>query len=148
MNGPSWKDVGAALLAALVAGGCNSPLPPPCGACPAQLLPCASSVESYCASAAQPICSWTVFSDPTSTRFDCRHTGLNTSCGPYDNAWQFGVDTGVQSYYDRATGQLVAVVADSANTQSSTCLAGPASGFSPPACPATDFTTVCPDAGP
>ncbi len=134
MSGPSWKTVQAALLAALVAGGCSSQ------------LPCASSVESYCASPAQPICSWSVFSDPTSTRFDCRHTGLNTSCGPYDNAWQFGVDYGVQSYYDRTTGQLVAVVADSANTQ--TCLAGPASGFSPPACPATDFTTLCPDAGP
>ena len=70
-------------------------------------------------------------------------------CGQYDVLAEHGVDTGSRSYYDHATGNLVAVIDWSANGGGSTeCVAGPASGFvEPTSCgPYTDCTPTV-DAG-
>jgi hypothetical protein len=130
----SWATALAALAGAVIATGCNS-----------SQIPCSSSVPSYCASAAQPICSWSVYSDAAS--FSCQYTLLSTACGPYDIAYQRGVDTGVESYYDRSTGQLVAALFLNAEFDKTSCLAGPGA-FPQPSCPLSEFISSCPDAGP
>ena len=115
-------------------------------ACNGSQLPCSSSVASYCASAPQPICNWSVYTEPTS--FNCQFTVLSTSCGSYDIAYQRGVDTAVESYYERTNGTLVAAVSVSANVGSGRfCIAGPSSGFSEPTCPLSGFAASCPDGG-
>jgi hypothetical protein len=129
----SWSALWRARFAALAAA---------C-ACSGGGLPCASSVAAYCASAQQPVCNWSDYAKPA----NCPYTSLNTSCSPYDVAIQHGVDTGVTSYYQRTTGELVAAV--SYTTFGRSCIAGPqGSGFSEPDCPSSGFSPNCPDAGP
>ncbi len=133
----------AATSAALVAGialalGCEGQ---PVRAL-APVLWCGESIASYCTGAHAKACNWSLYADPT--QFSCASTSL-AACGSYDVAASSGLDVGEASYYDAATGRLVAVIGYSANGGGGhSCVAGPAGGFAAPECPSSDFTGSCP----
>ena len=100
------------------------------------VLPCSMSIASYCA---QNACS----SYPPPLSGPCGLRYVNANCGAYIAVDDHSVDTGAVSYYDRATGMLVAVVSF-VNTRRM-CEAGPSSGFAEPTCSGVGMN-VC-DAG-
>ena len=96
-------------------------------------LPCNTSITSYCS---QSNCTY-----PPQPTYGCVHGHINTSCGPYIEFVDMGLDTGGMYYYDRNTHALVAVIAYMAPDRT-TCVAGPAGGFEVPQCTGT-LTDVC-----
>ena len=112
-------------------------------------LPCASSAAAYCASTPEAVCNWSLYTAPG---FMCPDTRLNDSCDPpYYEAALLGYKTNVVllSYYDRTTGQLVAVVSQliiGPSGGSMSCVAGPGS-FSRPNCPGNSTVATCFDGG-
>jgi len=114
-------------------------------------LPCASSVAAYCASTPDAVCNWSLYTEPG---FVCPDTRLNDSCDPpYNAAFQPAYRTNLvlMSYYDRTTGELVAVFSQitlgpSGGASSLSCVAGPGS-FSSPTCPGNSTVATCFDGG-
>jgi hypothetical protein len=73
--------------------------------------------------------------------------GAEYPCGPYNVRLFIDVDVRSYSFYERASGSLVAVIAE--NLAGATCIAGPPA-FIQPSCPDTrneNLWSPCPDAG-
>ena len=97
------------------------------------------SIATYCAQNQCP-------TYPPPLTGPCGLREIDMNCGGYIAVNDHGVDFGTVSYYDRKTGQLVAVVSFNANGGGSMfCDAGPTDGFVPPQCSGTSMN-VC-DAG-
>jgi hypothetical protein len=120
-------------------------------ACGHDGLPCASSIGAYCASTPEAVCNWSLYNTPG---FSCRNTRLNESCGPtYLEAYMpsYATNLILFSYYDRPTGQLVAVLSQLVSgpvggADSLSCVAGP-DWFSRPSCPGDETVALCYDGG-
>jgi hypothetical protein len=114
-------------------------------------LPCTSSAAAYCASTPEAVCNWSLYTAPS---FMCRETWLKDSCDPpYNEASQPDFDSNLIhfSYYDRTTGQLVAVLSQlidgpAVGASSLSCVAGPDS-LSRPSCPGNSTVAPCYDGG-
>ena len=102
-------------------------------------LACAATLDAFCASSS---CIRHFADLPT-----CGvHLAATSHCGGYSVFSKLGVDTGEHSYYDGASGELVAIV--STGLILTRCLAGPGT-FVVPACTEPSILLPpCPDAGP
>jgi hypothetical protein len=104
---------------------------------------CRASIQDFCGSLTTDYCtpSWSgvAASSPGCSKGVLLGTVVYV-CGSYNVRQSVNVDVGKQSFYDSATGVLVAVW--NIGMGGSYCLGGPPS-FSPPSCP----DLVCPDLG-
>ena len=110
-------------------------------------LPCAMSASDYCM---KPVlmgyvpCSWSTLFNGRGCLEGAR---VDLTCGPYEAAIWNGIDIDTTAYYDRASGNIVAVTQYNANFGGhSSCLGGPMSGFVEPVC-SGDQMNLCPDGG-
>src|SRR5262252_8175771 len=130
----------------LAAAGCSDDAPPPAN--PSKLH-CPTPVEAYCAERCHAPCSWAEWDQsppfpPPDPSIQCVRYFLYESDGPYATARYVGIDTGEALYYDRISGNLVAVAYFGPDAGDG-CRAGPADGFSPPTEPLSPSPdrTVC-----
>jgi hypothetical protein len=107
-------------------------------------LPCGESVAEGCASIAASADDARYACDMTwqaaqADRGQCDYGSFLAiyleDCGGYNVDWRAGVDTGLEYFYDPASGALVAVIDPVARLGAGACAAGPSTGFSPPQCP-------------
>jgi hypothetical protein len=98
-------------------------------------LACPISVDQYCAAYAGCALTWADAHDPAPFCATNQILPSLEACGAYDRARQFFGDGSSTSYYDHASGALVAIVDFSANSGQTICEAGPAGGFAVPDCP-------------
>ena len=101
---------------------------------------CSMSVEEFCVPGTSCILTWdAVLADPTLCALDHPDPVVGTSigiedCGNYHVlaiGGEFGAD---DSYYDRATGMLVAKIVGGHSDPTFSCGGGPVGGFTPPDC--------------
>jgi len=98
-------------------------------------LVCAGSIDDFCSAAGDCALTWDEARDATS--FCSEGTiwpSLRTACGRYNVIAVAFIDTSRTYYYDAASGMLTAIVTADASLGTTTCNAGPASGFTPPVC--------------
>src|SRR5580698_4269933 len=133
---------GFGLILILVVQGCGSS-----ATVLSDVVSCSQSVAAYCAGRTTADCAptWSAALGDTTT---CSFPGYAhyAACGSFDTHLIVDVDSGTTSYYDAATGNLVAI-RYAGNLQS--CAAGPASITVPKVCPSGDATVsgpTCPDA--
>ena len=74
---------------------------------------------------------------------------LRADCGGYHVLAVHAVDASRSYYYDAASGTLVAIVSANGSTGTTTCIAGPAGGFTLPTCTGSVSEPLpqCPDGG-
>jgi hypothetical protein len=120
------RSFGAAALGLLLSqAGCDKD----------RTLMCAGSIDDYCSAPGGCVLTWDEAQDATS--FCSESTiwpSLRTACGPYHVIAVAFIDTSRTYYYDAASGMLTAIVTADGSLGTTTCNAGPASGFSPPVC--------------
>jgi hypothetical protein len=106
---------------------------------------CSMSVEDFCVSGQSCILTWdAVLADSSLCAFDNPDPVVGTTisvedCGNYHVlaiGGEFGAD---DSYYDRATGMLVAKIVGGHSDPTFSCGGGPLDGFRPPNCPTAMF---------
>ena len=102
-------------------------------------LACAATVDAYCSQFPSCLRNW-------SQTPKCGAHLFTQTCGTFDVFGEFGVDTGNSSYYDHASGSLVAIV--STTIIGTRCTAGPASFALPDGCTEPALLPACGDAAP
>lgn len=110
---------------------------------------CGVSIDEACAAPGSCVLTWDEARLDSAFCADAtREPPLRIECGAYHVASLPFVDHSRTYYYDAVSGMLLAIVNASAVTKTTTCEAGPATGFVPPVCTgAGSQTLACPVAG-
>ena len=117
-----WLSVWLAALA--LHAGCDK----------SRTLPCGQSIAERCALVDQCVPSWEEASVRTAVCAIPAYALLRADCGGYHVLAVHAIDASVSYYYDAASGTLVAIVDANGSTGTTTCIAGPAGGFTLPTC--------------
>ena len=118
-----WMTACSALLC--VQAGCSK----------TEALTCAASLADACGGGRN--CLWTWDEARTNTAICARSVPTpprRAVCGGYQVTTIALVDANRSDYYDAASGSLVAIVIANGFTGTTTCVAGPAGGFTLPTC--------------
>jgi hypothetical protein len=98
-------------------------------------LMCAASIDDACAAAGTCVLTWAEAEGSTSFCTEVRQwSPLRIDCGSYHVVTVPLTDASRTYYYDASSGMLTAIVMADAVQSTTTCAAGPSSGFTPPIC--------------
>ena len=131
----------AGLVVIAAAGGCGAR---------SRTIPCGQPVDPACLLVSDCLISW---DDPRrDTTFCARSPAAPpkyAACGGYDVVTTAQVDGVTTYYFDASTGMLAAIVNASSASNATTCVAGPAAGFTLPICTGTvsEPLAACLDGG-
>jgi len=118
-----WMTAWSALLC--LQAGCSK----------TETLTCAASIADACGGGTNCVSTWDEARIDTAICARSVPTPpLRAACGGYHVITIALVDANRSDYYDAATGRLVAVVIANGSNGTTTCVAGPAGGFTLPTC--------------
>lgn len=112
------------LAAATLHAGCDK----------SRTLACGQSIAERCALVDACVPTWAEASVGTAVCALPAYALLRADCGGYHVLAVHAIDASVSYYYDAASGTLVAIVNANGSTGTTTCVAGPAEGFTLPTC--------------
>jgi hypothetical protein len=113
-------------------------------------LMCAASIDDACAAAGTCVLTWAEAEGATSFCTEVRQwSPLRIDCGSYHVVTVPLTDASRTYYYDASSGMLTAIVMADAIESTTTCVAGPPGGFTPPICGGSSSHELpqCLDAG-
>jgi hypothetical protein len=113
---------------------CLAAAAPHAGCDKSRTLACGQSIADRCALVDACVPTWAEASVGTAVCALPAYALLRADCGGYHVLAVHAIDASVSYYYDAASGTLVAIVNANGSTGTTTCVAGPAGGFTLPTC--------------